>query len=60
MMESPRNPGRFSYRAADFGYSAYNAILYIGVDRRENWYVFDFDGIYQEGLDNTRTGGADS
>lgn len=36
------------YRSADFGYSAYNCIIYIGVDKFENWFVFD--GFYKKGL----------
>lgn len=36
------------YRTADFGYSAYNAVAYIAVDKYENWYVMD--GFYERGL----------
>lgn len=39
------------YRAADFGYSAYNSIIYIGVDKYNNWFVFD--GFYEKGLTTT-------
>jgi phage terminase large subunit-like protein len=36
------------YRAADFGYSAFNCVVYIGVDNQDNWHVFD--GFYKNKL----------
>jgi hypothetical protein len=40
------------YRAADFGYSAYNCVVYVGVDKQDNWYVFD--GFYKNKLTTTQ------
>jgi hypothetical protein len=43
-----RDPEWQIYRVADFGYSAFNCVAYIGVDRQDNWFVFD--GFYKNKL----------